>query len=67
MSDTSNSEIGESTNYSYKDVSDDDFAKHQEHQDEDLGRKRMDDVRRGCKMCGLWMEDERCREVVRNV
>lgn len=43
------------------------FAKHQEHQDEDLGRKRMDDVQRGCKMCGLWMEDERCREVVRNV
>ena len=34
---------------SYQDISKDDFAKYQEHQAEELYRKRMDDVQRKIK------------------
>lgn len=41
---------------SYQDVSKDDFAKYQEHQAEELDRKRMDDVQRNVKyrLCYGW-------------
>lgn len=35
----------ESNDYSNEDVSDDDFAEHQEHQAEDVCRKRMGDAK----------------------